>query len=75
MLHENLTLKLIGTPYINQFILCKITIWNVTNYGAVVYKLQSQSSKEFDWFLVNFDNYWTKLKMLKSFFTVITLEL
>ena len=67
MLLENLTLKLIGTPYINQFIYCKITIWNATNYVTVVCKLQSQSSKEFDEFLLNFDNYWTKLKCWNLF--------
>lgn len=53
ILLENVTLKLIGTPYINQCILCKITIWNATNHVAAVYKSLIQYNKEFDEFLLN----------------------
>ena len=49
---ENLTLQLVGTPYIEQCILCEIKIQNTTGYVAVIYRSSNQSSNEFEEFLV-----------------------
>ena len=35
---ENLTLRLVDTPYIEQYILCEINIQNTTGYVAVIYR-------------------------------------
>ena len=68
---ENLTLQLVDTPYIEQCILCEIHIQNTTGYVAVIYRSPSQSSNEFEEFLVNFDKLLNQVNMLKSSFTVI----
>ena len=66
---ENLTLQLVDTPYIEQCILCEIHIQNTTGYVAVIYRSPSQSSNEFEEFLVNFDKLWNQVNI--SSFTVI----
>ena len=68
---ENLTLQLVDTPYIEQCILCEIHIQNTTGYVAVIYRSPSQSSNEFEEFLVNFDKILNQVNMLKSSFTII----
>ena len=68
---ENLTLQLVDTPYIEQCILCEINIQNITGYVAVIYRSPSQSSNEFEDFLVNFGKLLNQVNMLKSSFTVI----
>ena len=68
---ENLTLQLVDTPYIEQCILCEIHIQNTTGYVAVIYRSTSQSSNEFEEFLVNFNKLLNQVNMLKSSFTVI----
>ena len=60
---ENLSLQLADTPYIEQCILCEINIPNTTGYVVVVYRSPSQSSNEFEEFLV-LTSYWTKLLCL-----------
>ena len=67
---ENLT-QLVDTPYIEQCILCEINIQNTTGYVAVIYRSPSQSSNEFEEFLVNFDKLLNQVNILKSSFTVI----
>ena len=52
---ENITIQLVDTPCIEQCILCEINIQNTTGYVAVIYRSPSQSSNEFEEFLVNFD--------------------
>ena len=61
---ENLTLRLVDTPYIEQCILCEINIQNTTGYVAVIYRLSSQSSNEFEELLVNFDKLLNQVNML-----------
>ena len=68
---DNLTLRLVDTHYIDQFILCKINIQNTTGYVAVIDRSPSQSNNEFEEFLVNFDKFLNQVNMLKSSFTVI----
>ena len=68
---ENLTLQLVDTPYIEQCILCEINIQNTTGYVALIFRSPSQSSNEFEEFLVNFDKLLNQFNMLKSSFTVI----
>ena len=68
---ENLTLQLVDIPYIEQCILCEINIQNTAGYVAVIYRSPSQSSNEFEEFLVNFDKLLNQVNMLKSSFTVI----
>ena len=67
----NLTLQLVDTPYIEQCILCEKHIQNTTRYVAVIYRSPSQSSNEFEEFLVNFNKLLNQVNMLKSSFTVI----
>ena len=66
---ENLTLLLVNTPYIEQCILREINIQNTTGYAAVLDRSPSQSSNEFEEFLVNFDKLWNQVNI--SSFTVI----
>ena len=68
---ENLTLQLVDTTYIEQCILCEINIQNTTGYVALIFRSPSQSSNEFEEFLVNFDKLLNQVNMLKSSFTVI----
>ena len=68
---ENLTLRLVDTPYIEQCILCEINFQNTTGYVAVICRSPSQSSYEFEEFLVSFNKLLNQVNMLKSFFTVI----
>ena len=68
---EKLTLRLVDTPYIEQCILCEINIQNTTGYIAVTYRSPSQSSNEFEEFLVNFDKLLNHVNMPKSSFTVV----
>ena len=68
---ENLTLRLVDTPYIEQCILCEINIQNTTGYVAVIYRSPSQSSNEFEEFLASFGKLMNQVNMLKSCFTVI----
>ena len=68
---ENLILQLVDTPYNEQCILCEINIQNTTGYVAIIYRSPSQSSTEFEEFLVNFDKLLNQVNMLKSSFTVI----
>ena len=65
-----LTLQLVDTPYIEQCILCEIHIQNTTGDVAVIYKSPSQSSNEFEEFLVNLNKLLNQDNMLKSSFTV-----
>ena len=71
IIDKNLTIQLVDTPYIEQCILCEINIQNTTGYVAVIYRSPSQSSNEFEEFLVNFDKLLNQVNMLKSSFTVI----
>ena len=68
---ENLTLQLVDTPYIEQCILCETHIQNTTGYVAAICRSPSQSSNEFEEFLVNFNKLLNQVNMLKSSFTVI----
>ena len=68
---EHLTLQLVDTPYFEQCILCEIHIQNTTGYVAVIYRSPSQSSNEFEEFLVKFYKFLNQVNMLKSSFTVI----
>ena len=68
---ENLTLQLVDTTYIEQCVLCEINIQNTTGYVALIFRSPSQSSNEFEEFLVNFDKLLNQVNMLKSSFTVI----
>ena len=52
-------------------ILCETHIQNTTGYVAVIYRSPSQSSNEFEEFLVNFNKLLNQVNMLKSSFTVI----
>ena len=61
---ENLTLRLVDTPYIEQRVLCEINIQNTIGYVAVICRSPSESSNEFDKLL-------KQVNMLKSSFTVI----
>ena len=67
----HLTIQVVDTPYIEQCILCEINIQNTTGYVTVIYRSPSQSSNEFEEFLVNFDKLLNQVNMLKSSFTVI----
>ena len=71
IIRGNLTIQLVDAPYIEQCILCEINIQNKTGYVAVIYRSPSQSSNEFEEFLVNFDKLLNQVNMLKSSFTVI----
>ena len=71
IIDKNLTIQLVDTPYIEQCILCEINVQNTTSYVAVIYRSPSQSSNEFEEFLVNFDKLLNQFNMLKSSFTVI----
>ena len=68
---ENLTLRLVDALYIDQCIICVINIQNTTSCVAVIYKSPSQSSSEFEEFLVKFDKLLKQVNMLNSSFTVI----
>ena len=68
---KNITLQLVDTPYIEQCILCETNIQNATGSVAAIYRSPSQSSNEFEEFLVNFDKLLNQVNMLKSSFTVI----
>ena len=67
----NLTLRLVDALYIDQCIICVINIQNTTSCVAVIYKSPSQSSSEFEQFLVKFDKLLKQVNMLKPSFTVI----
>ena len=66
-----LTIQVVDTPYIEQCILCEINIQNTTGYATVIYRPPSQSSNEFEEFLVNFDKLLSQVNMVRSSFTVI----
>ena len=44
---ENLSLRIISTPYFDQCLLCKVTCQNEKGYIAVIYCSPSQSCSEF----------------------------
>ena len=44
---ENLSLRIISTPYFDQCLLCKVTCQNEKGYIAVIYRSPSQSCSEF----------------------------
>ena len=66
---ENLTPLLVDTTYIKQCILCEINIQNTTGHVAAIYRSPSQSSNEFNEFLVNFDKLLNQVSMLKFLYS------
>ena len=52
---ENLPLKLISTPYLNESLLCEVTIGSKKCIIGTVYRSPSQNSDEFESFLSNFE--------------------
>ena len=58
-------------PTLPSAFFCEINIQNTTGYVAVVYRSPSQSSNEFEEFLVNSDKLMNQVNMLKSSFTAI----
>ena len=52
---ENLPLKLIPTPYLNESLLCEVTIGSKKCIIGTVYRSPSQNSDEFESFLLNFE--------------------
>ena len=52
---ETSTLKVISTPYLNESLLCEVTIGSKKCIIGTVYRSPSQNSDEFESFLSNFE--------------------
>ena len=52
---ETLALKVISTPYLNESLLCEVTIGSKKCIIGTVYRSPSQNSDEFESFLSNFE--------------------
>ena len=53
---ENLSLRIISTPYFDKCLLCEVTCQNQKSYIAVIYCSPSQSCNEFEDFILNLKN-------------------
>ena len=53
---ENLSLRIISTPYFDKCLLCEVTCQNLKSYIAVIYCSPSQSCNEFEDFILNLKN-------------------
>ena len=68
---ESLVIRVFDVSFINECILCEVSVQNKRGYIAVMYRSPSQSNNEFDNFLKNFDNLLNKVAKSSPIFTVI----
>ena len=68
---KNLSLRIIGPSYFDQYLLCEVTCDNKKGYNAVIYRSPSQSCNEFDDFLFHLEKHINQIKQLKPLLTII----
>ena len=66
-----LAVCVVNVTYLTEYLVCEVTIQNKKGYAAVVYRCPSQSTSEFESFLIGLKDFLNDILCLKSQCTVI----